>query len=62
MVVACWKTSDGLYVVYIHPGQQAELCQVHGVSRTTVLGPVPLYRVTDRLVELGYSWDDLRPE
>ena len=61
-VVAAWKTSDGRYVVYVHDHQRAELCEVLGVSRITVLGPVPLYRVTDRLVEMGYGEDDLQPE
>ena len=61
-VLACWKTTDGRYVVYLHEGQRAELCEVVGVSRLTVLGPVPLYRVTDRLAELGYGVEDLAPE
>jgi hypothetical protein len=60
MVVACMKTADGRFVVYVHERQVAELAEVRGVSRTTVYGPAPLYRVTDRLVALGYT--HLQPE
>lgn len=62
MVVACMLTADGRYVVYVHEHQRAELCEAIGVSRITVLGPLPLYRIMDRLVELGYGEDDLQPE
>jgi hypothetical protein len=61
-VQACWRTIDGRYVVYIHEHQRAELCAVQGRSRPTILGPAPLYRITDRLVEFGYTWEQLRPE
>lgn len=62
MVVASAMTADGRYVVYVHEQQRAELCEVHGSSRYTVLGPAPLYKVTDRLVALGYGQNDLEPE
>jgi hypothetical protein len=59
MVVTCMKTTDGRYAVYVHPGHSAELIAIEGVRRTTILGPAPLFRVTDRLVELGYEVTDL---
>jgi hypothetical protein len=60
MVVASMRTADGRFVVYVHEGQRAELAVANGVRRTTVFGPAPLYKVTDRLVALGYT--RLQPE
>ena len=60
MVVASMKTADGRFVVYVHERHVAELAAVEGVRRTTVLGPAPLYKVTDWLVARGYT--DLQPE
>jgi hypothetical protein len=59
MVVTCMKTADGRFAVYVQPGHVAELVAVKGVRRTIVLGPAPLFQVTDRLVELGYDMVDL---
>lgn len=61
-VLATYMTADGRYVIYLLPRQRAEVASVEGRARITVFGPAPLYRVTDRLVELGYDEDDLQPE
>ena len=62
MDVTCMQTADGRYVVYVHPGHIAELAAVEGVRRRTIIGPAPLYKVTDWLVARGYGLADLQPE
>jgi hypothetical protein len=59
MVVGCAVTPDGKWRVYLFDDHRAELADAKGRIR---YGPAPIYRIADRLAELGYGGDDLVPE
>lgn len=59
-VVSSFRTRDGLYRVYRHEDQTAELCEVDGKANRTLIGRSPYYVIMNRLVEMGY--EELIPE
>jgi hypothetical protein len=59
MVRQVCRTRDGHWRVYLHDDQTAELVDERG---RVVMGRTPMYRITDRLAELGYGPDDLVPD
>jgi hypothetical protein len=53
-LAAVAKTADGVYTVYVFVDQSAELRCGMGVVAAD-----PMYKITEKLAELGYAGDDL---
>lgn len=54
------KTVDGSWRVLIFDDQTAQL--VDSLGRSVMGDRQPLYRIADRLAELGFAGEDLQPE
>jgi hypothetical protein len=59
VVVAAMRTVDGSWRVLIFDDQTAQL--VDGLGRSVMGDRQPLYRIADRLAELGFAGEDLEP-
>jgi hypothetical protein len=53
-----WRIRDGKQRIHVYPDRTAELTNDRGVL---IFGRAPLYRITDRLLRIDETYDQLIP-